>query len=104
MPSREGQADSCAVQKIYGEWHQFMLEILKTNDPVALSFVAAVLKDAGVESVVFDQNASILDGSIGAIPRRLMIDSDDFEQARLALKDPEILQYLSKEMAAKVAG
>jgi hypothetical protein len=81
-----------------------MIEILRTNDPIALSFVEAMLKDVGVAAVVFDQNASILEGSIGAIPRRLMIDSDDFERARPMLKDPEILQYLSEEMAAKVTG
>lgn len=50
-----------------------MREILKTNNPVELSFAKAVLDDAGIASVVFDGEMSVMDGSLGILPRRLMV-------------------------------
>ena len=52
-----------------------MKELLRTNDPVELSFVQALLKDSGIETIVFDQHTSIMEGSIGAIPRRIMVSA-----------------------------
>ena len=43
-------------------------EILKTNNPVELHFAQVVLKDAGIEAVVFDTNMSVMDGSMGRLP------------------------------------
>lgn len=54
-----------------------MRPILKTNDPVLLSFARSLLADAGIESVVFDENASVMDGSLGILPRRLMVADED---------------------------
>lgn len=62
-----------------------MIAIIKTNNPVTLNFAEAVLKDAGVEFFVADTHASILDGSVGAIPRRLLVLEDDEQEARIAL-------------------
>lgn len=62
-----------------------MIAILKTVNPVTLSFAQAILKEARIEWFVFDQNASIIEGSIGAIPRRLMVIDDDEAAARRAL-------------------
>jgi len=59
-----------------------MRPVLKTNDPVLLSFARSLLADAEIESVVFDENASVMDGSLGILPRRLMVADDDFEQAK----------------------
>jgi hypothetical protein len=64
-----------------------MKELLRTNDPVRLSFLMALLTDAGIESVVFDGHTSVLEGSIMAIPRRLMVLDDDFAQARRVLTE-----------------
>ncbi len=47
-----------------------MREILKTNNPVELSFAKAVLDEAGIVSVVFDAEMSVMDGSLGILPRR----------------------------------
>lgn len=58
-----------------------MKELLRTNDPVLLSFMETRLGQAGIESVVFDLNASIVEGSIGVLPRRLMVIDDDYDQA-----------------------
>jgi hypothetical protein len=61
--------------------------ILKTNDPILLNFAEALLTDAGIESVVFDSHMSIMDGSMGFMPRRLMVADEDFARAALVLKE-----------------
>jgi len=60
--------------------------IMKTVNPATLSFAEAVLKEATIEYFILDQNASIIDGSIGAIPRRLMVIDEDEAAARRAFK------------------
>jgi len=64
-----------------------MRELLRTTDAVRLSWLVALLADAGIEAVVFDTHTSILEGSIGAIPRRLMVLADDEAAAIRILKD-----------------
>jgi len=64
-----------------------MREILRTNDLVKLSWVQALLADAGIETVLLDVHTSIIEGSIGAIPRRLMVIDEDYTQAVRVLKD-----------------
>ena len=59
-----------------------MKELLRTNDVVPLSWLQAVLADAGIDSVVLDTHTSILEGSIAAIPRRLMVADEDHGPAR----------------------
>ena len=63
-----------------------MIELLKTNDPVLISFVEATLADARIEALVLDTHASILEGSASAIPRRIMIMDEDLETAKQILK------------------
>jgi len=64
-----------------------MREILRTTDIVRLSWLTALLADAGIEAVVLDQHTSVLEGSIGAIPRRLMVAADDAAQALRVLRE-----------------
>ena len=64
-----------------------MRVVATTNDPVRLSFLTALLADAGVTAVVFDQYTSSIEGSIGAIPRRLMVADDDEAMARRVLRE-----------------
>jgi len=64
-----------------------MREILKSNNPVDLSYAEAVLKDAGIDSVVFDENMSVLDGSMVILPRRLMVLDEDETRAVALLRD-----------------
>jgi hypothetical protein len=63
-----------------------MKELVRTNDPVLLSFLQALLRDAGIEAIVFDTHTSILEGSAGAIPRRLMVIADDYGPARALIE------------------
>jgi len=62
-------------------------ELLRTNDLVKISWVTALLTDGGIESMVLDGNTSIVEGSIGAIPRRIMVIDEDFVAARRLLDD-----------------
>jgi tRNA1Val (adenine37-N6)-methyltransferase len=64
-----------------------MRHVLKTNNPVLLSYAQNLLGQGGVESVVFDENASVMDGSLGILPRRLMVPDEDYERARVLLRD-----------------
>jgi hypothetical protein len=64
-----------------------MRALLTSNDPVRLSFLTALLADAGIEAVLLDLHASIMDGSIGAIPRRLVVTEDEYNRARRILAD-----------------
>lgn len=64
-----------------------MQEILRTNDVVLISFVEALLADASIGHVVLDQHMSTLDGSIGALPRRVLVELDAAQQARLLLNE-----------------
>ena len=73
-----------------------MKELLRTNDIVLISFVQSLLKEQNIEHIVVDQHMSILEGSLGAIPRRLLVDSDDNDQARRLLHDAGIGNELSE--------
>jgi hypothetical protein len=58
-----------------------MKELLRTNDWVRLSWAQAVLAEAGIASEVLDLHTSIVEGSIGAIPRRLMVETKNHARA-----------------------
>jgi hypothetical protein len=62
-----------------------MRDVLKTTDPVLLSFAETILSGAGISSVVFDGHMSIMDGSLGILPRRLMVTDSDYERAKSVL-------------------
>ena len=64
-----------------------MRPVLKTTDPVVLNFAAHLLSEEGIKSVVFDTHASVMDGSMGFLPRRLMVLDEDFAQADKLLRD-----------------
>ena len=63
-----------------------MRELLRSNDLVRLSYLEALLRGEGVESLVMDSHMSVLEGSAGAIPRRLMVAEDDFATVKAALE------------------
>jgi hypothetical protein len=64
-----------------------MRELVRTNDPVLLSWLVALLADAGIEAVILDRHTSLLEGSIGAIPQRLMVAMEDEIPARRVLRE-----------------
>lgn len=67
-----------------------MRELLRTNDAVLLSFVEAVLRDAGIEPLVLDRNMSVMEGTLGILPRRVLVADDEIDRARQLLGEHEI--------------
>lgn len=68
-----------------------MIELLRTNDPVVLSFVESLLRDAGIEFLVADRNMSALEGSLGVLPRRVLVAEDSAGQAKELLRGAGIV-------------
>ncbi len=64
-----------------------MRTLLKTNDIVTLDFAQALLRDAGIDFRIFDDSMSVMDGSLGILPRRLMVADDDESRARQLLDE-----------------
>ena len=74
-----------------------MWDILRSNDAVVISFAQSVLSDAGIDAFVADQHMSIIEGSIGAFPRRLQVHDDDWAEARRALTEAGLQAWLVSE-------
>ena len=64
-----------------------MREIVRTNDAVLITAIEALLKGAGIPHMVLDQNMSVLDGSLGMLPRRIVVENDHLARARRLLTD-----------------
>ncbi|CTQ48605.1 putative signal transducing protein [Jannaschia donghaensis] len=64
-----------------------MKELLRTNDPTIIAFASALLDGEDIDCFVLDENISVLEGSIGILPRRMMVADDDLEDARVVLRD-----------------
>jgi hypothetical protein len=74
-----------------------MEELVRTNDLVLISYVEALLKDAGIVHLVADQAVSAVDGSIGIFPRRILVDADRVDAARRLLTDAGLAAELRPE-------
>jgi putative signal transducing protein len=64
-------------------------ELLRTNDVVLLSFLEVRLREVGVEPFILDTNASIVEGSLGILPRRLMVIDEDYDLAAKTVVEAE---------------
>ncbi|MDZ5452659.1 DUF2007 domain-containing protein [Labrys sp. ZIDIC5] len=64
-----------------------MEEIVRTNDPVLISYIEALLTEAGVVHLVLDTHMSVLEGSLGMIQRRILVDIDQSVLARQRLTE-----------------
>ena len=74
-----------------------MKELIRTNDVVVLSFAESLMKDAGIGCFIADQGMSILEGSLGLLPRRFLVSEDDEEEARQLLIDAGLEAELRDE-------
>jgi hypothetical protein len=74
-------------------------ELVRTNDPVLLSAMQALLQAANIPHVVLDQNMSVLEGSLGILPRRLLVAEGYVRQARHLLKDAGLAHELGPDVA-----
>lgn len=64
-----------------------MHELVRTNDAVLVTAIEALLKAAGIAHIVLDQNMSVLEGSLGILPRRVLVEAERLGQARRLLQD-----------------
>ena len=73
-----------------------MVEILRTNDIVLLSLVETLLAEAGVATFVADRHMSAVEGSLGFLPRRVLVDSEDAARACRLLSEAGLGQELRR--------
>lgn len=71
-----------------------MKELLRTNDPVMVNYIEMLLREQDIEPFVLDVNASVLEGSIGILPRRITVADDEYDRACMTLR----LAGLEKEL------
>jgi hypothetical protein len=62
-------------------------ELVRTNDPVLVSAIEALLNGANIAHMVLDRNMSVLEGSIGILPRRILVDDAQLKAARQLLQE-----------------
>ncbi len=62
-----------------------MRELLRSQDPVKLSFLTALLADAGIDCLILDTHSSIMQGSLDILPQRLAVAAHDYDHARSVL-------------------
>lgn len=74
-----------------------MRELVRTNDPVLVSAIEALLDGAKIPHIVLDRNMSVLEGSIGILPRRIMVDETHVAEARKLLEDAGLGHELRPE-------
>jgi hypothetical protein len=76
-----------------------MKELLRTNDLVLLTYIVSLLRDANISSMIADGQMSAVEGSIGAIPRRLLVAVDDHESAQSIMIEAGLGDHLSGQAA-----
>jgi hypothetical protein len=74
-----------------------MFELLRTNDVVLISAIEAVLAEEGIGVFVADQFMSVMEGSVGFLPRRILVHPDDADDARRALTEAGFSRELPDE-------
>ena len=67
-----------------------MRELLRSNDPTVIAFAEALLSGEDIAVFVMDANMSVLEGSIGVLPRRMMVADRDFFMAEAILRDNDV--------------
>ena len=67
-----------------------MKELLRTNDPTMIAFAKALLEGEDIACFEMDVHMSVLEGSIGVLPRRLMVRDEDLMRARRTLQDNDV--------------
>ena len=76
-----------------------MRELVRTNDAVLISAIEALLKGADIPHLVADQNISVLEGSIGAFQRRILVGEDEIDAARQLLTEAGFGHELRPDVA-----
>ncbi|MEM7509170.1 MAG: DUF2007 domain-containing protein [Pseudomonadota bacterium] len=74
-----------------------MEELLRTTDPTLIPYTKALLSSEDIECFVFDVNMSILEGGIGAFPRRIMVRRDNLVRARMILRENGVEPFMGED-------
>jgi Putative prokaryotic signal transducing protein len=74
-------------------------ELVRTNDAVLVSAIEALLNGADIPHLVLDRNMSVLEGSIGILPRRILVDEEHIADARQLLEDAGLGHELRPDKA-----
>ena len=77
-----------------------MREVMRTTDLVRLSWLRALLAESRIETIVLDSHTSVLEGSINAIPRRLMVVDEDYDQSMRVLQEAGEVGSASRDVPA----
>jgi hypothetical protein len=77
-----------------------MKELLRSNDAVLISYVSALLEEGDIAFMVADMNMSVLEGSIGALPRRVLVETDKIVRARNILTEAGIGHVIADDTKA----
>ena len=74
-----------------------MRELVRTNDAVLVSAIEALLKGAHINHMVVDRNISVLEGSIGIFPRRILVADEQLKAAQLLLEEAGLAKELWRD-------
>jgi len=78
-----------------------LIELIKTNNAVTLSYVEALLRDSNIPFQALDLNMSTLEGSLGILPRRILVDEEYEDQARRLMEDAGLAHETSAPKKSK---
>lgn len=84
-----------------------MKELVRSNDPVFISWLMAALEDAGIHTLLFDQHMSVVEGSLGILPRRLLVPDDALDAAKAILEagpEQSVIEGIVIDKVATTAG
>ena len=74
-----------------------MIELVRTNDIVVISLIESLFREGEIEHLVLDQHMSVLEGSIGILPRRIMVLEERKIEARRLLTDAGLAEHLKPD-------
>ena len=71
--------------------------ILRATDPVLISFVEALFREAGIAVYIADSSISIMQGSLNAFPRRVLVRDEDWTRAARILEEADLAQWIVRD-------
>lgn len=72
-----------------------MKELFRSNDAVLLSYADALLKDAGIDHLIADGNMAVMEGTLGILPRRMLVSEEQWQEAAAILRHAELGDVLA---------
>lgn len=78
--------------------------ILRATDPVLISFVEALFREAGIAMHVADSSISVMQGSLNAFPRRVLVHEDDWSRAAQLLEEADLAQWIVRDEGKDAGG